>query len=224
MNRLTRWADEMVERLCHWLNAVVSSKRRLALLGNGMAGVNGGTPLPVDRRHGPMVVQTNWDNRYENATPYQALPPVHGKSPSGNDEGECGFWAYCHLKGDLCVHCGGKNALTPGAYGGNFTWAGKALCPEGKYGGQAWFGCCLDPTGKGRLIAFLDCCGHNLIPCGHLFWDDCENWPEAKSWCVEGPPQTETYDGKDHAYYPASQKNPYYCTVVLDMNGDKSCN
>ncbi len=220
MNRLMRWLNEAVERLCNWLNDAVSGKRRLARLGNGLAGVYGGTLLPVDRRLGPEILEMH-DNRYDMANPSSSKKGTH---PS---ESACGFWAYCHLGGKLCVRCDGANDLA-GSYSRDLQEAGKQLCPSGKDGGTAWFGCCKDPHGRGKLIAFLDCCGYHIIPC--TFGHHCSNWPEAKNWCVFGPPRTEWYDdnkgggGRDHPYYGADQEEEYYCTVVINMDADASCN
>lgn len=66
MNRLSRWLDGVVERLCNWLNDAVSGKHRLAHIGGGLAGVYSGAPLPVDRRLDPAIVETHY-NRMENA-------------------------------------------------------------------------------------------------------------------------------------------------------------
>ena len=215
MNRLVRWLDGLVERLCNWLNDRVSGKRRLALLGDGLAGVQSGTPLPVDRRIDPGILEMH-ENRYEMGNSSQA------KAGSHPSESACGFWAYCHLGGKLCVRCGGKNLLGGYASGIDFNQIGEELCPSGFDAGTAWYGCCKDPYGKGKLIAFLDCCGLHIIPCtwGH----HCSNWPEAKNWCVFGPPRTEWYDGRDHPFYGADQTEEYYCTVVINMNADASCN
>jgi hypothetical protein len=231
MDRLMRWLDFMVERLCNWLNDVVSGRRPLARLGSRLAGVWGGTPLPVDRRIGAEIIKMH-TNQYEKAG------AANAKSGGYILGGNCGFWAYCHMSGQPCIWCDGKNALgsTSNRYASDLSKAGKDLCPSftgwGKsHGAAAWFGCCKDMTGKGKLIAFMDCCGSKLLPCSIRHWR-CKNWPEAKDWCI-GP--ITGYRQGPHGeqvpvYYTTSKylerftDENYYCTVVIDMNSDASCN
>ena len=223
MNRLVRWLDGLVERLCNWLNDRVSGKRRLALLGDGLAGVQSGIPLPVDRRIDPGILEMH-HNRNEMAT------KGHLISGSSSVETSCGFWAYCHLTGDLCVWCGGDNALMPGnPHANDFVKAGEDLCPTfagwGKsHGGSAWFGCCAYPSGEktvGKMIAFLDCCGDHswMAPCGGFWKSECKNWPQAKSWCTTVPSTFSSTPGP-----PQYQTEQYYCTVVIDVQQNQSCN
>ena len=77
MNRLTRWLDGVVERLCNWLNDAVSGKHRLALMGDGLAGVYSGIPLPVDRRIDPGIVEMHQNHDMENAAKRQAKTGAH---------------------------------------------------------------------------------------------------------------------------------------------------
>ncbi len=192
-------------------------------LGNGLAGQYGGIPLPVDRRIGPEILRYNWDNRQDNAN------PGHAKSGTVPIPGNCGFWAYCHMKGEPCVWCGGKNGLSPGnPYAGDFSKAGEDLCPSFQgfghsHAGTAWFGCCKDPSGVAKMIAFLDCCGSHMQKCnGHWLreGEECKNWPEAKSWCITGLPTG--YLGWSSR--PVYETEHYYCTVAIDMQQDQSCN
>jgi hypothetical protein len=220
MDRLMRWLDGVVERLCDWLNASVSGRGRLAVLGNGLAGVYGGTPLPVDRRKGPEILQMH-TNSHEQAS------PAHLRTGVSPFESNCGFWAYCHMSGQPCVWCGGSNDLT--GKGSSFSTSGTNLCPSfsgwGKsHGGSAWYGCCMDPYGRARLIAFLDCCGSHAVPC--KVFGKCKNWPEAKNWCIG--PITGFNRGGMPVYHTTSWFEPftdtnYYCTVVIDANNDAAC-
>jgi hypothetical protein len=208
MNRLTHWIDGLVERLCNWLNDSISGRRRLALLGNGMAGVDGGATLPVDRRLGADYFPLGQNSR-------AMQDPAHAKRGglgTERDEDSCGFWAYCHMRGRPCVWCDGKNALArDNPYPNRFFSAGRDLCPTFFMGGKskgssAWYGCCKNPLGVAHLIAFLDCCGDHHTYCGAGFFrpfsHKCINWPAAKDWC-------DTVD--------------YYCTVAIDMNQDGLC-
>ncbi len=223
MNRLTRWLDGVVERLCNWLNDAVSGRRRLALLGDGLAGGPSGTPLPVDRRVGPIVHEMHMNGgEMGNA--------AHTKSGSSSVESSCGFWAYCYMHGQPCVWCDGKNGLSPGNPYKDFSRAGSDLCPKGYHAGTAWYGCCKDPTGTGKLVAFMDCCTSStlIFPFNTCkFKMPCSNWPEAKNWCVTGkvlgvlsgvagmPPSAEVN---------VMETEHYYCTAVIDMQSDGQCN
>src|SRR5262245_8448541 len=120
MNRLMRWLDDVVERLCNWLNDAVPGRHRLALVGNGLAGVYGGAPLPLDRRRGPEILQMH-ANQYDMADRSHAKGEYSGLRPGTNinvkytiTNHNCGYWAYCHMSGEPCVRCGGNNALLPG--------------------------------------------------------------------------------------------------------------
>jgi hypothetical protein len=125
MDRLMRWLDGVVEGLCNWLNDVVSGRRPLARLGYRLAGRHGGTPLPVDRRIGAEVLQMH-QNQFTKANSASA------KGGGYILQGNCGFWAYCHMSGQPCVWCGGSNALgsTSNRYAGHFSKAGEDLCPS----------------------------------------------------------------------------------------------
>ncbi len=90
MNRLTNWLDGLVEQLCHWLNDAVSGRRRLAHLGDGLAGVHGGAPLPVDRRLNPTILENHWNQN-------EMADPSHLITGSDSNDWHCGFWAYCHM-------------------------------------------------------------------------------------------------------------------------------
>jgi hypothetical protein len=236
MNRLMRWLDGEVERLCNWLNDVVSGRRPLARLGSRLAGVWGGAPLPVDRRKGPEILQMH-TNQYEKGG------AANAKAGTYPWEGGCGFWAYCHMSGEPCVWCGGKNALSSGhPYANDLSKAGKDLCPSFHWWGKsdigssyshssmgvAWYGCCNDPYGKGKLIAFLDCCGSHAQPCSWGY--TCKNWPGAKNWCTgavtgyrQGPHGEQVPVYYTTGWEPFTDEH-YYCTVVIDINSDGSCN
>jgi hypothetical protein len=212
-----RWLDEQVQRLCTWLNDLLSGRHQLATLGYQLAGVDPTPQFPVDRRAPDHIVAMAHTNAAEKAVPGAA----------GGNQGwftqtntSCGYWAYCHIKGYPCVKLGvGTNSVeagenAPNPMYGDLQRAGSDLCPNGSTTGTAWYGCCFKPGTQGstagvqqaRLIAFLDCCQENHptrwgIP--------CVNWWGAKNWCFFN-----------------NEERTYYCTVVVDMGDDSSlgCN
>lgn len=125
--------------------------------------------------------------------------------------------------------CDGKNALdVPNPYGANFDRAGQDLCGRFRSGERAharsaWYGCCVDPSsGKGQLIAFLDCCGSHSWTFNNcsLWRTECDNWSQAKSWCITTVAGVTTGAGYE---LPAYNTEQYYCTVVINMNLPESC-
>ena len=201
MSELTRWLDRTVRRLCDWLNSVVSGRHLLAGLGHRLAGIDGMTRLPVDRR-----VPSNVLHMHVNAQ----APDVVGQAGLllPNKPNSCGFWAYCYTKGWPCALLGvGKNAVGADAdpkYT-DLTLSGRDLCPILSTPGMAWYGCCQDPSGAAKMIAFQDCCKADV---GWRLHIPCLNWMGAKNWCWDG--QKEVLN--------------YYCTVAVEQVGqDRSC-
>jgi hypothetical protein len=208
MNGFTNWLDGMVRRLCRWLNDVMPRGHPVALTGRRLAGLGNGFFLPLDRRLAPNVLMT-WDNGNEKVHKSAAAKLVKGKAPA--HESDPHFWAYCHMKGQPCVWCKGKNDLVPNNDPPDLSALGATLCPAGKTVGNAWYGCCDGPNGI-RTIAFLDCCGHGW--CVPNPFKKVTNWKEAKNWCFnqDNKPKAGTFGGH-------IGEGSYYCTVVVD-NGE----
>jgi len=199
MDILRRWLDRYAKRLCEWLHNFFPGDQALAVVGAGIAGIPLEFPLPVDR-----TVSANkytWQNGNAMANAIGA----HRNIKKGVDERKHDFWAYCHLKGEPCVWCGGQNNLKPPPPDGA-ELGGEGLCPAGKTAGTAWFGCCFDPKGVAKKIAFLDCCGKHTLPCSITI--PIRAWPDAKDWC-NAP--------------VLNIKLPYYCTVVVDTTWGNDC-
>jgi hypothetical protein len=191
MNPLMRWIDQKVHDLCEWLHDTLSGRHGLSTVGYELAGLGGLIPLPTDRRTRPDVLMMSASES----------PQRNRNSPKDTGvytpDTSCKFWAYCHMNGTPCIHCGGRNSIAP-----NIDYELTHLCPPGKTVGVAWFGCCTDSSGYARDIGFWDCCGS-----GYCSLDPkkvCANWPAAKSWC--------NVTGKSDRTGPMS----YYCTVVMD--------
>jgi hypothetical protein len=210
MNAWKRRLDRIVETLCRWLNDFFPGNHGLAVVGDGLAGLERWLVLPVDRR---VPDNISLVNDVEHMSGKAAKATARGGT--GGPETvkwyqpnivSCSFWAYCYMKGQPCVWCGGKNELS-GHYSGDFT----PLCPTGKNALQFWYGCCKDPSGGFHLIAFVDCCGTGF--CKDDPGQVCRNWREAKGWCVRqsgaGP--------NGYAPQPARGPDSYYCTVVVDQ-------
>jgi hypothetical protein len=195
---LNQWLDRLVQRLCDWLNDFFSGHHGLAMVGNGLAGLDGMPPLPLDRRLGPPRVQMSkptfqdgdkWPTGEGGWGPWGIF--------GGKDEHDCDYWAYCHMGGEPCVNCKGRNAVKSGdprSPGG---------CPPGALLGAFWMGCCKDPVeNKVKMILWYDCCsppGVYLGKCDpNAGPNGCRNWQQAKNWC-----------------YLANNAYKYYCTVAL---------
>jgi hypothetical protein len=192
MTELINMLEDALERLCVWVNDFFPGDRRLALVGHTLAGLRTTIPLPIDRRLGPPVMLMAHNNGGEMATVAKA------KGGLAHPEDDCGFWAYCHMNGQPCIWCSGKNAiLTQSA---DQEVSGRASCPSGKIVGSAWYGCCKDPSGKIKMIGFLDCCGPGV--CSYLK-GRCRNWPDAKNWCF--------FDGQSSR----TGARGYYCTAAI---------
>jgi len=190
MIELSKRIDDALERFCVWLNDFFPGDRRLAFVGHAIAGVGSPRPLPIDRRLAPSVLLMAHTNGGDMAYGARA------KGGTGNQT-SCGFWAYCHMSGQPCVWCAGKNSVDGRAT--DQEAVGRTACPAGKIPGAAWYGCCRDPAGRLKLIAFLDCCGHGF--CAGL--SRCNNWPEAKNWCF--------FDGQSSHIGARG----YYCTISI---------
>jgi hypothetical protein len=233
MNRLTQWLDQAVERICEWLNGILPGDHQLVVAGYGLAGLQKGFLLPVDRRLNPSVLHMSYKpaSHSEKMTRKAALEAAvlstiggyvdkarkYKMPPPSALEDNCGFWAYCHISGVPCQKCrpasvvGSINFLDPTQSNGS------SQCDRlGKMDGTAWWGCCKNPSGQIRLIGFSDCCSSGYPApqdCGGS-WDTakCENWPDAKDWCFN------TVEGKNKQTMEASgKKATYYCTIVLDQ-------
>jgi len=203
MDILQRWIDRWAQRLCEWLHNFFPGNHPLVAVGAGIAGIPMEFPMPVDRIVSPNKFDhTNGGDMANAAGSHRNI--LKGVNP--NDAGT--FWAYCHMSGQPCVWCGGRNNITPPLLdtpGGNLS--GVGLCPSGTMAGTAWYGCCFDPKGVAKYLAFLDCCSPHVIPCSiiHL---PVKNWPDAKDWC-QAP--------------SLAVKHRYYCTVIVDMQADDGC-
>ena len=192
MIEFTKRIDDALERFCVWLNDVFPGDRRLAFVGHAIAGVGHWRPLPIDRRLSPSVLLMH-NNAGDMAYAARAGTGIAGP------EDKCEFWAYCHMNGQPCVWCSGKNAIQGVA--ADQEKVGRASCPAGTIPGSAWYGCCRDPAGRLKLIAFLDCCGHGL--CYSNVFIRCKRWHEAKNWCF--------FDGQASNIGPRG----YYCTIAV---------
>jgi hypothetical protein len=206
VNRWKERFDRLIRQICKWLDDFFPGDHGLAVLSDNIAGVRGWVLLPVDRRT-PDHVFLDHSNGGENQFVSKA------KGSSSTKAGDCNFWAYCYLKGQPCIWCGGNNSVdkpqpietTP------TSWITRVLCPKGKNALNAWYGCCTDPAGTLHLIAFVDCCGTG--ECSANPFNVCKNWPQAKNWCTVGPDQQTFRTGP----------NSYYCTVAVnagDCAGD----
>jgi hypothetical protein len=228
MSKLQRWFDRLIERWCEALNDLLPGHRFLAAVGYEMAGLRGMFMLPVDRRMEPGVMKMASEHpllRHERAGPNQRdgggiadssggprLDPARqdghiiGRGTSASER-DCGFWAYCHMSGQPCVWCGGRNNVVEGA-----TVLPAQLCPQGKNLFLAWYGCCRNPQGQIKLIGFWDCCGEGT--CWGVYgvsysagpW--CKKYAQSKNWCSS-------------TGVPDSNRGPfsYYCTVAIN-HGD----
>jgi hypothetical protein len=222
MNRIQTRFDQMVRRWCRWLNDCLPAWHPLAAMGRRAAGLGQGFPLPVDRRTGVDVLMTygegkdkkgNYLNDGAMAKARTADAPKKYNPLAYQIHAD--FWAYCHMDGQPCVWCKGKNFLVPQ---NKITSARSVerrqdiintqLCPPGKIPKNAWFGCCNGPNGL-RLIAFMDCCGDGWCVPNPL--KRVSNWGQAKNWCFSGdnPPPHGTFGGHTGA-------ESYFCTVVVD--------
>jgi len=220
MNELKGWLDRITQRLCEWLDDFFPGDHGLAILGDGLAGLERVVPLPVDRRMPSNVLLA-----HSNGGEMQSKSKAGGGLPA--HEWSCNFWAYCHMSGAPCVWCRGRNSLsynTDYMNWGKDTAVTRDLCPSGKASLNAWYGCCKDTNGRLILIAFVDCCGPGF--CYRLA--RCKNWPDAKNWCTyQSPPRTlyvhgvaVTQPGSAYAT-DLTGPNSYYCTVAVSMG--ESC-
>jgi len=191
MIEFTKRIDDALERFCVWLNDVFPGDRRLALVGHALTGAGRPRPLPIDRRLRPSVLLMH-DN------PAEMAYGARAKSGTQPAENQCGFWAYCYIKGQPCVWCSGRNAIQGVA--ADQEKVARASCPPGTIPGAAWYGCCRDPAGRLKLIAFMDCCGHGV--CSYIS-GECKKWLEAKNWCY--------FDGQASHFGPRG----YYCTISI---------
>jgi len=201
MPKSETWVERITRKICEWFDDLFPGGHAVATVGYSLAGLRASMPLPVDRKWRPPTSIFSVGNIAENAN------KAHVKTGKAAPESSCDFWAYCHISGNPCVWCGGKNSLFPvNVKHNDFSVAGKALCPSGTTNGIAWFGCCRNPNTKvAKMIAFMDCCGLDENDCGPGK-DECHNWRAAKDWCEFG-----------------GNKTGYYCTVVIDFNNDKGC-
>jgi hypothetical protein len=158
----------------------------------------------VPRKYKPgETIDTDPETAHYNARLHRRLPTQWDGT----------YWAYCHMKGQPCVWCNGRNAVYHNHGEENLKELGGELCPKGKDAGNAWFGCCDGPRGH-RLIAFMDCCGEGF--CVPNVNKVVNNWPQAKNWCFSdkdrppGPPAAGTLGGH-------IGNKSYYCTVVVDV-------
>jgi hypothetical protein len=198
MDRLRAWIDRLIERLCEWLDDMLPGHGRLAFVGTALVGGPGLLTLPVDRQFGANALLMS----FERDAGFTGV----GDTPGNNLDRNCGFWAYCHISGQPCVRCGGKNWVLSGAppvMQRDSKRIAKFWCPKGKEGGTSWYGCCRNPKGVPKMIAFFDCCGKGN--CSPAQW--CHKWPDAKNWC----------------YGSSSSTSEYYCTIVYDMDQDDDC-
>jgi len=207
MKRCKQWLDRVVQRLCEWLDDFIPGNHGLAVLSDSIAGVGTGVLLPVDRR----APQSEY-NSYIHSPEYEIGKQVTSKARGdgqARQDSDCGFWAYCYMKGQPCVWCGGQNSADVSAglqtvdLSGAGSWISNQLCPSGKNALGAWYGCCTHPNGAMYLVAFVDCCGTGM--CRDNPWNRCANWPQAKNWCVVGPTRQTSYTGP----------NSYFCTVAV---------
>ena len=138
MEILQRWLDRCAKRLCEWLHNFFPGDQALAVVGAGIAGITLEFPLPVDR-----TVSANkyfghkgkWENGYAMGNAAGAHRKIlKGVDPSDEHQ----FWAYCHMSGQPCVWCGGKNNVTPPPPRGPPSpgRTGRGLVPGRKNGGD----------------------------------------------------------------------------------------
>lgn len=198
MDKARQWLDDLAQRFGEWLDNIFPGHHGLAVVGDRLAGLAGFPLLPVDRRISPNKLMA-----YDTTFDYSSRPQ------GNNNDRTCGFWAYCHISGQPCVRCGGRNFLPKNAsFDPDFVKLGKQLCPSTKRSAGAWYGCCVDPDGDLRYIGFMDCCGGPQTCAASQDW--CEAWPEAKNWCMSSIQPNGDWT--------------YYCTVVIDFQTTDLCN
>jgi hypothetical protein len=190
--------DRLVQRFCDWLNDFFSGQHGLAVVGNGLAGLKGAPPLPLDRRLGPPRVQMSKSTFQDGDKWPTGEGGIFGMGWFAKNEQECDYWAYCHMAGYPCVWCKGHNAVKQGDP------TTPVPCPSGSVQGAFWMGCCKDPVeNKVKMIMWYDCCGPEGVDLGQCgAKQECFNWPQAKNWC-----------------YLANNSYSYYCTVALWQPG-----
>jgi hypothetical protein len=212
MKRWTQWFDQMVERVCDWLNGILPRQHGLVSVGYRLAGMRKCFLLPVDRRTRPSVLQM----AYDYAAHTQQMYKKKAKAGTSGLESDCGFWAYCHISGVPCQRC--KPAGIASINFLNPKNDGVGQCDRlGKLDGTFWYGCCKNPAGQLRMIAFFDCCSKGFpVPqdCGGAWAANaCENWPAAKDWCFNSEAAKKAQRMEDPPHVLAT----YYCTVVIDQ-------
>lgn len=105
---------------------------------------------PVTRRPGPAA-----------SSPEAAKLTDFYKKAQSNDPGQCNYWRYCAIDGNLCASCGG----------------GVHTCPPGASPSPtSWVGTCINPDdGRAYVIAYRDCCGKSGCASGPF----CDNTDRA---------------------------------------------
>src|SRR5262245_45755979 len=151
MKRLLEWIDTQVERLCNWLNARLHGQHPLALAGYGLAGMQPGLLLPVDRRVRPtsVLLTVGWGGGTGTTHPAGTYGQTPFRLDPRADETKCTFWAYCHISGVPCEVCKPSPlAVSINSLDGRASDVSAetlAKCPlmgRGLVGDFAWYGCC----------------------------------------------------------------------------------
>src|SRR5262249_17522872 len=104
MIEFTKRIDDALDRFCVWLNDFFPGDPPLPLWAPTAAGGGRRGPRPIGGPLSPsaLVMKNNAGDRGSAA---RAGPGTAGP------EDKCEFWAYCHMNGQPCVWCSGKNAI-----------------------------------------------------------------------------------------------------------------
>ena len=122
-NSIFKTIDGMFEKRARHAARTMGRRHWLAKTGTLMAGAALTPLLPFDR----------------------SLGMAYAAGSDAMDPGECTYWRYCALDGNLCSESGGS----------------MTTCPPGSEASKvAWVGTCHNPAdGKDSLVSYNDCCG-----------------------------------------------------------------
>lgn len=166
---LLEWLDRRAET---GSRAVAQRTGRRSFLSRAGAAMLGGSLLPMlpfDRGFGEAMARD--------------------ATTSDAEDGQCDYWRYCAMDGNLCSECGGS--LTE--------------CPPGSDVSQvSWIGTCRNPTDhKDYLVSYNDCCGK--ASCSGSFCFNSENERPGYRMGVNN----------DINWCMANASKGYHCTVAV---------
>lgn len=130
--------DKLVEAATRKIAGRSSRRGFIAAVGTLLCGGSLFPLLPVAR---------GAENNGGSNEPNSGKRPSHGTGDPQDpgDPGNCDYWRYCAIDGELCSCCGGAvHACPPGTEMSPITWIGT----------------CLNPADKRQyIISYNDCCG-----------------------------------------------------------------